>query len=94
MTQISKTVSFSMIAVFAVAALIAFSIIGGFFNKAQSQDDGVRGPFTIAPAGDDRLTVWRIDQSSGRVSFCVRDTQSQDPKFIAGRAPFCSAWGN
>lgn len=53
-----------------------------------------RGPFMIAPAGDDRNAVWRVDQSTGRVSYCVRNINSVDPQLIASRAPFCSAWSN
>lgn len=83
---------FSVLAITAIAfaALLTFSYI----NTAQSQQAPTppRGPFMLATAGDDRLAVWRIDQASGRVSYCVRDTQSQDAKFIATRAPFCSAW--
>jgi hypothetical protein len=94
MTQTGKTaISVLSGAVFALVALLVVLVAFSYFNKAVSQDQaGVRGPFMLASAGEDRISVWRIDQATGRVSFCIRDTQSQDPKFIATRAPFCSAW--
>lgn len=78
-----------------VVALVAFAFVLLFayavFNTAQSQQvAATRGPYMIA-AGD-KMMVWRIDQASGRISYCMRDTQSMDPKFIATRAPYCSAW--
>jgi hypothetical protein len=48
------------------------------------------GPYMIA--GGDRNMIWRINQSTGQVSYCLRDTNSADPNLIATRAPFCSAW--
>ena len=62
------------------------------WSQAQSQDAAAkrRGPFMLA-AGD-KLMVWRIDQSTGDVSYCMRDTQSTDYKYILTRAPYCSAW--
>lgn len=73
--------------------LALFPLASTFISKAQSQDTAaIRGPFMIAPAGDDRSSVWRIDQTTGRVSYCVRNIQSLDAALIASRAPFCSAW--
>ncbi len=88
-TVSSVVLSFGLIAVFAFTALVAAT----HFNTAQSQEAAVaatRGPYMIA--GGDRFSIWRIDQATGRVSYCMRDTQSMDPKFIATRPPFCSAW--
>lgn len=62
-----------------------------FFTAAQSQTPAaVRGPYMLA-AGD-KMMVWRIDQTTGKVSYCMRDSVSTDPKFISVRAPYCSAW--
>lgn len=76
----------------AVAAVFLLAVLT--VNSAQSQSASAppRGPFMMA-AGD-KYVVWRIDQSSGRVSFCTTNTQSTDEKFLATRAPFCSAWSN
>lgn len=57
---------------------------------SQSNASAPRGPYMIA--GGDRMMVWRIDQATGKVSYCMRDTNSTDPKFIAVRGPYCSAW--
>lgn len=76
-----------------IACVLIMGCVGAFsmFTIAQSQTQAaVRGPFMLA--NGDRLMVWRIDQSTGRVSYCMRDSVSTDPKFIATRAPFCSAW--
>lgn len=62
-----------------------------FFNKAFSQTEiATRGPYMIA--GGDKTMIWRIDQATGKVSYCMRDSVSMDPKFIQTRAPYCSAW--
>ena len=60
--------------------------------QAQSANDVVapRGPFGIASGSQN--TVWRIDQSTGAVSFCVRDTVSSDPAVIKSRPAICSPW--
>lgn len=63
-----------------------------FFSNAFSQSDAApRGPFMIA--GGDKMMVWRIDQATGLISYCQRDTISMDPQFIKTRPPICSAWG-
>ncbi len=62
------------------------------FTVAQSQNAiTTRGPYMIA--GGDKMMVWRIDQSTGAISYCMRDSVSTDPKFITQRAPYCSTWG-
>lgn len=50
-----------------------------------------RGPYMIA--GGNQTTIWRIDQTTGMVSYCIRDTVSNDPGLISQRPPLCSAWG-
>lgn len=74
-----------------IATGLAFSF-SAFLNKAQSQTTPpeTRGPYMLA-AGD-KLMVWRIDQATGKVSYCMRDTQSSDPQYIKQRRPYCSAW--
>lgn len=72
--------------------LIAAALYFGGNTQAISQNNGPRGPYMIA-RGDDNY-AWRIDQATGMVSFCIRDTQSTDRKFIKQRGPYCSAWGN
>lgn len=50
------------------------------------------GPYMIA-AGE-MNTVWRIDQSTGRVSICQYQVTSNNPKDLAERKPFCSGWSD
>lgn len=75
----------------ASCAAMAALLFSAGFNLAQSQDNTKRGPFMIA-AGSDRMVVWRVDQATGAISYCIRDIVSMDRKFIASRPPFCSAW--
>lgn len=58
----------------------------------QSNTLSPRGPFVIA-RGDDNF-VWRLDQATGLISYCYRDTSSLDRVLIKSRAPYCSGWGN
>jgi hypothetical protein len=77
---------------FATGLILAplFSVI---VTKAYSQQaDAPRGPFMLAAAGNDQNSVWRIDQASGRVSYCSRSGNSLDPVYLASKAPFCSGW--
>lgn len=86
--QIARRQTLMMIVMIALGLAFAFSV----FTVAQSQTAQAtpRGPYMIA--GGDRMMVWRVDQSTGMVSYCLRDSVSSDPKFILQRAPYCSAW--
>lgn len=79
-----------LIALMVVSALALFL---AFQSAAQSQSDAAQpaGPFMISAY--DRM-VWRVDQSTGRVSYCQTNTASTDPRFIATQAPYCSAWSS
>lgn len=59
--------------------------------QQQQNTETPRGPFGIASGSQN--TVWRIDQSTGMVSYCMRDTISNDPALVRSRPPICSAWG-
>ncbi len=72
--------------------LILTPLFSFFITKAYSQADVPHGPFMLAAAGNDNNSVWRIDQASGRVSYCQRSGNSSDPAYIATKPPFCSAW--
>jgi hypothetical protein len=69
---------------------------GGFISPAlaQTAPNPYPGPFMIAGGG--AQLVWRIDQSTGAVSYCVRDTASVSRRAIRDDdlAPYCSAWTN
>ncbi|MDB5478580.1 MAG: hypothetical protein JWM96_1075 [Alphaproteobacteria bacterium] len=81
----------TLLLVMMIATGLAFAV--SIFTVAYSQTAAPpRGPYMIAAAGDDRNTIWRIDQSTGRVSYCMRNITSMDAQLIASRPPFCSAW--
>ena len=85
--NLAKRQTLMMIMMITLGLAFAFSV----FTAARSQTPvATRGPYMIA-AGD-KMMVWRIDQSTGMVSYCMRDSVSTDPKFIQQRAPYCSAW--
>lgn len=75
-----------------VMVVLGLAFAASFFSSAFSQSEAVetRGPYMIA--GGDKMMVWRIDQATGRVSYCQRDTVSMDAQFIRTRPPACSAW--
>jgi hypothetical protein len=87
--------TFTMGRLFVVAfvAALAALFLSSVFNQAQSQDTGKRGPFMIS-AGFDRMVVWRVDQATGAVSYCMRDSVSTDRRYIATHGAFCSAWSD
>ncbi len=71
--------------------LIAAALYFGGASSVVGQTTGPRGPFVIA-RGDDNF-VWRMDQATGLMSYCYRDTSSLDRTLIQQRPPYCSAWG-
>lgn len=76
-----------MILTIALGLVLAFLL----FSKAFSQTETpLRGPYMLA--GGDKMMIWRIDQGTGKVSYCMRDSVSSDPQYIRTRAPYCSAW--
>jgi hypothetical protein len=78
--------SLKLILMIVLGLAFAFSA----FTVARSQTNDVRGPFMLA--GGDRTMIWRIDQATGKVSFCTRDTASTDSKYLATYSPYCSNW--
>ena len=85
--MIEKRQALMMITMITLGLVFAFSV----FTVARSQTTATpRGPYMIA--GGDKMMVWRVDQSTGMISYCMRDSVSTDPKFITQRAPYCSAW--
>lgn len=73
-----------------VVALVA--VAGSAVAQRATGDVGTpKGPFMIA--GGNQSMIWRVDQSTGLISYCMRDTVSNDPALLAQRPPLCSAWG-
>lgn len=72
--------------------LIAAAFFFGENTPAIGQKDGPRGPYVISAT--DQNYVWRLDQATGLVSYCYRESSSTDREFIKQRPPYCSGWGN
>lgn len=86
-----KSQPFWMIATFFPAVILGLALAFLLFGTAFSQTEvALRGPYMIA--GGDKMMVWRVDQATGRVSYCMRDSVSTDPQYLRTRAPYCSAW--
>jgi hypothetical protein len=69
------------------SCLLAIAIVAASFSPATSQGRG--SSYMIA--GDGGQFVWRVNVSTGAVSYCIRRDNSTDETFIAQRPPFCSA---
>ncbi|MEM6781784.1 MAG: hypothetical protein AAF569_07970 [Pseudomonadota bacterium] len=76
-------------AIFGSALILAFAIILASINPAESQRraDG----YMIAASGQNGQFIWRVNTTTGAVSYCVRRDNSLDAVFIARRPPYCSA---
>ena len=72
--------------VFAVI-IMAVSIIVSSFAPAVSQGRGA----SYMIASDGGQFMWRVNVSTGAVSYCIRRDNSTDESFIAQRPPYCSA---
>ena len=70
-----------------MSLILGISIVVASFSPAISQGR----PSGYMIAGDGGQFVWRVNTSTGAVSYCVRRDNSVDEKFIAKRPPFCSA---
>jgi hypothetical protein len=67
--------------------ILAIAIVTASFSPATSQGRG--SSFMIASSGGQ--FVWRVNVATGAISYCLRRDDSTDQKYIAKRAPFCSA---
>lgn len=76
--------------------MLLLAIVGIFMGAQQAHTQAtpspLKGPFMVG--GGNQNMAWRIDQGTGQISFCVRDSISNDPVLIRQRPPICSAWGN
>ena len=73
--------------IFASALVLAVALVFVSVNKAESQSRGAG--YMIASDGGQ--FVWRVNTTTGQVSYCIRKDDSLDARFIAGRPPYCSA---
>lgn len=61
-------------------------VIASYSKPATSQG---RGGFMVASDGDQ--FVWRVNTSTGELSYCARRSDSTDPRYMQENAPFCSS---
>ena len=66
--------------------IIAIAIlVGSFSNTATSQG---RSGFMIA--SDGKAFVWRVNTTTGEVSYCARSNDTISSSFIKSTTPYCS----
>lgn len=75
-------------AFFASAIVLAAAIVFASFNAAESQGRGAG----FMMASGSAAYGWRINTTTGAVSYCVRRTDSTDPVYLSENAPTCSAF--
>ena len=80
-----------MLTIAALGLVLAFCYMGNAFSQVAAAV--TRGPYMIAGSYD-KMMIWRVDQVTGKVSYCRIDSISTDPKFMATRGPYCSAWSD
>ncbi len=68
------------------ATMIASAIVFASLNTAESQSRGAG--FMVASAGSQY--VWRVNTTTGAVSYCARRDNSVDPAIVSNRSPYCS----
>lgn len=73
-------------ALFASALVIALAIVFASFNSAESQGRGAAFMMAAGTASH----AWRINTTTGAVSYCIRRSDTPDPNFLAKNAPVCS----
>jgi len=75
-------------ALFASSLVIAMAILFAAYNPAESQ---ARGAGFMMASGS-AAYAWRINTTTGAVSYCMRRSDSSDPAYLASNPPYCSAW--
>lgn len=75
-------------AFFASAVILAAAIVFASFNTAESQGRGAG----FMMASGSAAYGWRINTTTGAVSYCVRRSDSTDPAYLADNPPACSSF--
>ncbi len=76
------------VALFASSLIVAMAILFAANNPAESQ---ARGAGFMMASGSSTY-AWRVNTTTGAVSYCVRRSDSIDPAYIAANPPVCSGW--
>src|SRR5690606_690546 len=74
-------------AIFGSALVIAIAIVVSSFTPAESQQRRADG-FMVA--SDGRALVWRVNTTTGAISYCARQSDSISPGALAESTPNCS----
>lgn len=70
------------------AVVLAAAIVFASYSPAVSQ---ARGAGFMMASGS-AAYGWRVNTTTGAVSYCVRRSDSTDPEYLSGTPPVCSAW--
>ncbi len=73
-------------AIFGGAVILAAAIVIAALSPAESQ----RRADGFMVASDGRALVWRVNTTTGAVSYCTRRSDSNDPGYVAEQTPTCS----
>lgn len=75
-------------ALFASALVIASALVFAALTPAVSQGRGAG----FMMASGSAAYAWRVNTTTGAVSYCVRRSDSSDPQYITNNPPVCSGW--
>lgn len=73
-------------AIFGSALVLAIAILVAAFSPAESQ----RRADGFMVASDGRAFAWRVNTTTGAISYCTRRSDSNDPSFVSEQTPTCS----
>jgi len=73
-------------AIFGSAVVLAVAIVIAALSPAESQ----RRADGFMVASDGRALVWRVNTTTGAVSYCTRHSDSNDPGYVSEQTPSCS----
>lgn len=73
-------------AIFGSAVLLTAAIVIAALSPAESQ----RRADGYMIASDGRALVWRVNTTTGAVSYCTRRSDSVDPGYVSEQTPTCS----
>ncbi|MCB1537645.1 MAG: hypothetical protein H6865_07255 [Rhodospirillales bacterium] len=76
------------LALFASTLVTACAIVFAALSPAVSQSRGAG----FMMASGSAAYAWRVNTTTGAVSYCVRRSDSSDPTYILNNPPVCSGW--
>lgn len=73
-------------AIFGSALIIALAIVVAAVTPAESQ----RRADGFMVASDGRAYVWRVNTTTGAISYCTRESDTVSGGFVTSQTPVCS----